>query len=55
MVVISKKKSKFVRVLIGNSKTLDTGIHKPIKTISIHDSTVNIVYKEFLQFLRLKK
>lgn len=40
-----KEKIKFVRVLIGNSETGNSGLKKPVKTINLKDTNVNEIYQ----------
>jgi hypothetical protein len=40
-----KGKKKFVRIIIGYTKTGESGVKKPIKTISLENTTVPQVFE----------
>lgn len=45
MKIIDRSEKKFVKILIGNCKTGDTNISKPIMSISVEETNVEEVYE----------
>ncbi len=45
MKIIDRSEKKFVKILIGNCKTGDTNISKPIMSISVEGTNVEEVYE----------
>lgn len=46
-----KEKTKFVRIIIGNSETGSNSLKKPMKIISIMDTTVKEIYNKIQKML----
>jgi len=47
-----RQKKKMIRILIGNTQTGATSITKPIKTISLTETTVKEVYQKIMETLQ---
>ena len=47
-------KKKFVRIIIGHAKTGESGVKKPIKTISLENTTVPQVFELIIEAINQK-
>lgn len=52
MKIIDRSEKKFVKILIGNCKTGDTNISKPIMSISVEGTSVKEVYEKIFDILK---
>ena len=49
--VNKRNKEQLVRIIIGSSQTGEKGIHKPIKTITLMETSVDEIFKKLNKFL----